>query len=102
MHVVTGELRDEPFVKEGDGWTMFSVRLSEYIKTKEGAEYSNYRATFFAKTDHERAMYEGALKKGKVISVASEKLLVTKKDDYINLEMQYPRLVFFQRDTVPF
>ena len=53
MHVITGEIRKEPFTREGQGakgaWKMYAVDFSERYKDKDGnPQYTNYRAVFFA------------------------------------------------------
>lgn len=107
MHVITGELRKDPYIKEGQNnsgaYKMYIVELSESVKDRQTGErvYTNYSATLFASSDAIRAWYDEALQVGKVISVSCEALKVNQRDHngktYITLQMEQPRLVFSQR-----
>lgn len=106
-HIITGELRKEPYTKEGQNnsgaYKMYIVELSESIKDRQTNErvYTNYSATFFASSDAMRGWYDEALQAGKVISVSSEALKINQREHngqtYITLQMEQPRLVFSQR-----
>lgn len=105
MHVITGQIRRAPFTKEGQNangnWKMFAVDLSERYKDKDGqAQYSNYRAVFFAK-ESMLDWYNEAFQEGKVISVSAESLSVDVRDKdgktYVTINMNNPRLEFSQR-----
>lgn len=105
MHVITGQIRRAPFTKEGQNangsWKMFAVDLSERYKDKDGqTQYSNYRATFFAK-ESILDWYNEAFQEGKVVSVSAETLSVDVRDKdgktYVTINMNNPRLEFSQR-----
>ena len=105
MHVITGQIRRDPFTKEGQNangtWKMFAVDLSERYKDKDGqAQYSNYRAVFFAK-ESMLDWYNDAFQEGKVVSVSAESLAVDVRDKdgktYVTINMNNPRLEFSQR-----
>lgn len=105
MHVITGEIRKEPFTREGQGakgaWKMYAVDFSERYKDKDGnPQYTNYRAVFFA-NENTRQWYDEAFQQGKVVSISAETLAVNQREKdgviYITLEPQMPRLVFSQR-----
>ena len=104
MHVITGQIRRAPFTKEGQNangnWKMFAVDLSERYKDKDGnAQYSNYRAVFFAK-ESMLDWYNEAFQEGKVVSVSAESLAVDVRDKdgktYVTINMNNPRLEFSQ------
>lgn len=106
-HIITGELRKEPYVKEGQNnsgaYKMYIVELSESIKDRQTHEriYTNYSATFFASSDAMRGWYDEALQQGKVVSVSCEALKINHREhngqSYTTLQMEQPRLVFSQR-----
>ena len=106
-HIITGELRKEPYVKEGQNnsgsYKMYIVELSESIKDRQTSEriYTNYSATFFASSDAMRGWYDEALQQGKVVSVSCEALKINQREHngqtYTTLQMEQPRLVFSQR-----
>ena len=105
MHVITGKIRRAPFTKEGQNangtWKMFAVDLSERYKDKdEQAQYTNYRAVFFAK-ESMLDWYNDAFQEGKVVSVSAESLAVDVRDKdgktYVTVNMNNPRLEFSQR-----
>lgn len=107
MHVITGEIRKEPFTREGNGakgaWKMYAVDLSERYKDKDGQpQYTNYRAVFFA-NDNTRQWYDEAFQMGKVVSISAETLAVNQREKdgviYVTLEPQMPRLIFSQRGS---
>ena len=104
-HVITGVIRRDPFTKEGQNnngtWKMYGVDLSERYKDKDGqAQYSNYRAVFFAK-ESMLAWYDEAFQEGKIVSVSCETLAVDIRDNngktYVTINMNNPRLEFSQR-----
>lgn len=107
MHVVTGEIRKDPYTKEGQNssgaYKMYIVELSESFKDRQSGErvYTNYSATFFA-NDATRNWYESAFQKGKIISVSSEALKINQREHngqvYVTLQMENPRLAFSQRE----
>ncbi|QHJ80186.1 MAG: hypothetical protein [Bacteriophage sp.] len=105
-HIITGEIRKEPFTKEGNGnngpWKMYAIDLSERYKDKDGnPQYTNYRATFFS-NEKTRDWYDEAFQLGRVVSVSCEVLAINQREGndgkiYISLEPQRPNLVFSQR-----
>lgn len=107
-HIITGEIRKEPFTKSGTNnngeWKMYAVELSESFKDKEGnRQYTNYRATFFASKENVKNWYDHALVEGKIITATCESLFVQQREhngkNYITLEMNNPNLSFTQRDN---
>lgn len=51
MHVITGEIRKEPRIKETGNGKLYVVELSERYKDREGNwQYTNYTFFFNAKT----------------------------------------------------
>lgn len=105
-HVITGVIRRAPYTKEGQNangaWKMYSIDLSERYKDKDGqANYSNYRAVFFAK-ESMLAWYDEAFQEGKIVSVSCETLAVDVRDKdgktYVTINMNNPRLEFSQRN----
>lgn len=110
MHVVTGVIRKEPYIKEGSNnngpWKMYAVDLSERMKirNRDGEDetiYTNYRAVFFAKESMIK-WYDEALQMGKVISVTCRTLHIVNRDHngaiYSHNEMIMPQLEFSQRE----
>lgn len=110
-HVITGQIRKEPFTKEGSNnngrWKMYAVELSERMKirNKQGEDetvYSNYRATFFAK-ENVMQWYDEALQEGKVVSISADTLHLASRQGndgtvYVTAEMIRPQLQFSQRE----
>jgi len=96
MHIVHGEIRKAPYVKDFDGGTMFALELSEMIKDYKTGEktYTNYRAALFAKTDAHINHYRNTLIQGNFIVLTSEKLKIVVSDcgQYIKLDMDNARL----------
>ncbi|MCP3675961.1 MAG: hypothetical protein GY829_16055, partial [Gammaproteobacteria bacterium] len=100
MHIIPGELRKAPFVKQvgtqGNEATMFIIELSEMIKDRQTGEklYTNYSAAIFAKTPAQIDYYNTTLVEGNFIVVNCEKLKVKVSDckQYIKLEMENARL----------
>lgn len=104
MHVITGQIRKDVFTKEGSNnngpWKMYAVELSESFKNKDGEkQYTNYRATFFAK-QNQISYYDDWIQKGSVISVTAETLEIQQREhngnNYVTLNLNNPRLAFFQ------
>lgn len=110
-HVITGQIRKEPFTKEGSNnngrWKMYAVELSERMKIRnhngeDETVYSNYRATFFAK-ENVMQWYDEAFQEGKVVSISSDTLHLASRQGndgtvYVTAEMIRPQLQFSQRD----
>lgn len=98
MHVITGEIRKEPFVKG----TLYIVELSESYKDKDqNRQYSNYKFFFNAKTEGLVSWYNEAFQVGKVISVSCKQLKAEMQEyngkQYITLMAAgFPELVFSQ------
>lgn len=109
-HIITGEIRKEPFTKEGSNnngqWKMFAVDLSERMKVKnkdtqqDETVYTNYRAVFFA-SQNMIPWYNEAFQAGKIVSISCDTLNLTTRDSngtlYVTAEMIRPQLVFNQR-----
>lgn len=77
MHVITGEIRKEPFVKQGQNGTLYIVELSESYKDREGnRQYTNYKFFFNAKSDGMNNWYREAFQQGKIISVSCDQLRI--------------------------
>ena len=99
MHIVSGELRKAPFIKNGVGQdgqsTLFIVELSEMIKDRQTGEksYTNYSAALFAKGG-QVGFYQSALVEGNFIVVNCEKLKIKVSDcgKYTTLDMDNARL----------
>lgn len=110
-HVITGQIRKEPFTKEGSNnngrWKMYAVELSERMKIRnhngeDETVYSNYRATFFAK-ENVMQWYDEALQEGKVVSISADTLHLASRQGndgtvYVTAEMIRPQLQFSQRE----
>ncbi len=110
MHVVTGVIRKEPYIKEGSNnngpWKMYAVDLSERMKirNRDGEDetiYTNYRAVFFGFLC-QRKWYDEALQMNKVISVTCRTLQIVNREHngtiYSHNEMIMPQLEFIQRE----
>lgn len=109
-HIITGEIRKEPFTREGNGnngaWKMHVIELSERSKVRnkdsrqDEVVYTNYRFTFFA-NDAMRAWYDEAFQAGKVVSIQCDSLVIQSRESngnvYHTLEGQRPQLVFSQK-----
>lgn len=81
MHVITGEIRKEPFVKQGANGTLYIVELSESFKDREGnRQYTNYKFFFNAKSDGMNNWYREAFQQGKVISVSCYQLRIDSQE----------------------
>lgn len=110
-HVITGQIRKEPFTKEGSNnngrWKMYAVELSERMKIRnhngeDETVYSNYRATFFAK-ENVMQWYDEAFQEGKVVSISADTLHLSSRQGndgtvYVTAEMIRPQLQFSQRE----
>lgn len=96
MHVISGELRKAPYIKQLQDSTMFAVELSEVIKDYKTGEksYTNYKAILFAKSDAHIAHYTSTLIEGNFIVLNSEKLKIEISDckQYTKLFMDNARL----------
>lgn len=81
-HIVTGEIRKEPKIKQmPNGGTLYVVELSERYKDKDGNwQYTNYTFFFNAKTDAMNGWYMEAFQVGKVISVSCDTLRVETRE----------------------
>lgn len=103
MHVITGEIRKEPFVKQGANGTLYIVELSESFKDREGnRQYTNYKFFFNAKSDGMNNWYREAFQQGKVISVSCDQLRIDSQECngqiYNTLTAAgFPNLLFSQR-----
>lgn len=103
MHVITGEIRKEPFVKQGQNGTLYIVELSESFKDREGnRQYTNYKFFFNAKSEGMNAWYSDAFQQGKIISVSCDQLRIEKSEyngkQYETLTSAgFANLVFSQR-----
>lgn len=82
MHIVSGNLRKAPFVKQLQDSTMFAVELVEVIKDYKTGEksYTNYKALMFAKSPAHIAHYNSQLVEGNFIVLTSEKLKIEVSD----------------------
>ena len=77
MHVITGEIRKEPFVKQGQNGTLYIVELAESFKDRDDQrQYTNYKFFFNAKSDAMNGWYADAFQQGKVISVSCDQLRI--------------------------
>lgn len=77
MHVITGEIRKEPFVKQGQNGTLYIVELSESYKDREcNRQYTNYKFFFNAKSEGMNNWYREAFQQGKIISVSCDQLRI--------------------------
>jgi len=102
MHIVHGELRKAPYIKQGCGQdgqsTMFIIELSEMVKDFKTGEknYTNYSAAIFAKSSAQIDYYNTSLVEGNFIVVNCEKLKVDVSESngkqYIKLQMEGARL----------
>ncbi len=102
MHIIHGELRKPPFIKQGCGQdgqsTMFIIELSEVIKDRQTGEksYTNYSAAIFAKSPAQISHYQSTLVEGNFVVVNGEKLKVDVSDSngkqYIKLQLENAKL----------
>lgn len=100
MHVVTGDLRKAPYIKNGcgqDGQSkMYILELSEVIKDYQTGEksYTNYSAMIFAKSQGQKDYYDKSLIEGNWVSLTADKLKVDVSDcgQYIKLRMENARI----------
>lgn len=104
MHVITGEIRKEPRVKQmPNGSTLYVVELSERYKDKDGNwQYTNYSFFFNAKTDGLNGWYAEAFQVGKVISVSCDTLRIETREYNGNMYSSlmpggFANLIFSQR-----
>lgn len=82
MHIITGEIRKEPRVKQmPNGSILYVVELSERYKDKDGDwQYTNYSFFFNAKTEGLKGWYDEAFQVGKVISVSCDTLRIETRE----------------------
>ena len=82
MHIITGEIRKEPRVKQmPNGSTLYVVELSERYKDKDGNwQYTNYSFFFNAKTEGLKGWYDEAFQVGKVISLSCDTLRIETRE----------------------
>lgn len=104
MHIITGEIRKEPRVKQmPNGSTLYVVELSERYKDKDGNwQYTNYSFFFNAKTEGIKGWYDEAFQVGKVISVSCDTLRIETREYNGNLYSSlmpggFANLIFSQR-----
>lgn len=107
MHIITGEIRKEPRVKETGNGKLYVVELSERYKDRDGNwQYTNYTFFFNAKSDGMKGWYDEAFQQGKVISVSCETLRAELREyngnTYVTLQAGgFPTLLFSQRGGDP-
>ena len=99
MHIVHGQIRKAPFVKQTGDSTMFVVELSEMVKDYKTGEktYTNYKAMLFAKTPAAIDYYTKATAEGSFVVLNAEKLKVDvfnadNGKQYVTLMMENARL----------
>lgn len=81
MHVITGEIRKEPRIKQGQNGTLYVVELSERYKDRDQQwQYTNYNFFFNAKSEGLNGWYQEAFQVGKVISVSCETLHIESRE----------------------
>lgn len=103
MHVITGEIRKEPRIKQMQNGTLYIVELSERYKDKDGNwQYTNYTFFFNAKTDGLNGWYSEAFQIGKVVSVSCDTLKAEIREyegkTYVTLQAGgFANLIFSQR-----
>lgn len=107
MHVITGEIRKEPRIKDTGNGTLYVVELAERYKDREGNwQYTNYTFFFNAKSDGMKGWYDEAFQIGKVISVSCETLKAELREydgkTYVTMQAaDFPKLLFSQRGGQP-
>lgn len=108
MHIVHGQIRKAPFIKQLQDSTMFSVELSEMVKDYKTGEktYTNYKAMLFAKSPAAIEYYTNATTEGSFIVLNCEKLKVDvfnadNGKQYITLMMDNARLEGAQFSSAP-
>lgn len=99
MHIVHGQIRKAPMIKQLAESTMFIVELSEVVKDYKTGEktYTNYKAMLFAKSQAAIDYYTSSTAEGNFIVLTSEKLKIETFDadsgkTYITLMMDNARL----------
>lgn len=99
MHIVHGQIRKAPFIKEAGESTMFIVELSEMVKDYKTGEktYTNYKAMLFAKSPAAIDYYTKATSEGSFVVLNAEKLKVEvfnadNGKQYVTLMMENARL----------
>lgn len=107
-HIITGEIRKEPRIKQNGNGTLYVVELSESYKDREdNRQYTNY--TFFFNDGGRQGLqswYAEAFQVGKVISVSCDQLRVEIREHngktYTTLlAAGFPSLLFSQRGDAP-
>lgn len=101
-HIITGEIRKDVYIKDGQGqkgpYRLYVVEISESYKNRDGnREYTNYRAPIFA-SEAMQQWLDPQLVKGNVISLQCDQLKVDIREHngntYTTLEMLQPKIVF--------
>ena len=98
MHIVSGLLRKATFTKQTTNGMMYSIELSEYQKGKDGeAVYTNYKATFFPKSQGAEDRLIKGLVEGNFVVVNCDNLKIDVSDcgKYTKLDMSFPTLSNF-------
>lgn len=106
MHILTGEIRKAPFVKEQvNGNTLYIVEMSERYKDRDGqAQYTNYKFFMTASNDVRKQIYAEAFQVGKSVSITCETLQVEVREhdgkQYVTLMAGgFANLAYHQRDN---
>lgn len=106
MHILTGEIRKAPFVKEqANGNTLYIVEMSERYKDREGqSQYTNYKFFMTASNDVRKQIYAEAFQVGKSVSITCETLQVEVREhegkQYVTLMAGgFANLAYHQRDS---
>lgn len=106
MHILTGEIRKAPFVKEqANGNTLYIVEMSERYKDREGeTKYTNYKFFMTASNDVRKQIYAEAFQVGKSVSITCETLQVEVREheskQYVTLMAGgFANLAYHQRDS---
>ena len=99
MHIVHGQVRKAPVIKQLQDSTLFVIELSEMVKDYKTGEktYTNYKAMLFAKSPAAIDYYTQATAEGSFIVLNCEKLKIETFDansgkTYITLMMDNARL----------
>ena len=99
MHIVHGQIRKAPFIKQAGESTMFVVELAEMVKDYKTQEktYTNYKAMLFAKSPAAVDYYTKATAEGSFVVLNAEKLKVEvfnadNGKQYVTLMMDNARL----------
>ena len=92
-HTVSGELRKPTYINQAG--TMYAIELSEMNKDKEGNKtYTNYKASFFPKSQAAIDYYNQCLVEGAFVVVTCDKLSVevSQCGKYTRLNMNFAKL----------